>query len=503
MIMMIPSSLTNLLSVPSYQLLFDERDSINTATSNFIPTFKQNRLFINEFFIIDDYEFDSNIKITQDKQGFLYTFARVKRGSTSFYNNLIIKWDKNGTLLWEKEWNHNGMDIIKVSKLKVDNIGNIYTIGSAYDTSGSGQRVSIISKLNSNGELEWNKFYSRIDWHPQLPFDGESLSFDQLGNILIAGSAGSGWSGFNVPNAYVAKINTNGSFIWNVTTSNQFEIFGKDIIADGENNVFLLAEYGATTYILKYTSNGVYLWQKTWSGAYNHNQFLFLKYNNTFFIGQDAIGSFNSKGSLVSETRLASSDLKYLDSDLNIFTLKFESNHILLHKWDSNGEQNLDYFLNYTFSDPNLLITGFAVDQNTTYTVGISGNHLYLASLTESNNIEPVEATTTQQVQSSSETTPLDPNNDSPTALVTLAFIIVAGAVFIFLVSKRQKKELFGSDRTLTQYKGSKYDNLASNQEDNVIPMKGTPIQRKICRFCNGVIREGDIFCLYCGNKLV
>ena len=80
------------------------------------------------------------------------------------YNDaIVIKYDENGNILWENSWGGNYRDYFK--EIEIDNDGNILMIGKteSKDIEGIDYNYfadSIIVKYDKNGELMWNKNFN-------------------------------------------------------------------------------------------------------------------------------------------------------------------------------------------------------------------------------------------------------------------------------------------------------------------------------------------------------
>ncbi|MBW1849572.1 MAG: SBBP repeat-containing protein, partial [Deltaproteobacteria bacterium] len=107
-----------------------------------------------------------------------------------------------------------------------DKDGDIYVTGISWGTWGSplhpfaGERDAFAAKLNSNGTLIWNTFMgsSTSDY-------GYGIAVDGSGNVYVAGHSYATWgnpvidhtgeSGYDNPDAFAAKLNSSGETVWN------------------------------------------------------------------------------------------------------------------------------------------------------------------------------------------------------------------------------------------------------------------------------------------------
>lgn len=109
---------------------------------------------------------------------------------------LIIKVDSNGHIIWQKTI---GGPSDELTFKVIENVNNEIIVGASTWSYGFGSKDAWVLKLDSNGELIWQKTYGGDD------FDGLfSLIECSDGHIVIAGTTGS--FGENNGNIWVMKI---------------------------------------------------------------------------------------------------------------------------------------------------------------------------------------------------------------------------------------------------------------------------------------------------------
>ena len=114
------------------------------------------------------------------------------------------------------------------SGIAVDGSGNVYVTGHSHDTWGSPVRAftdhivgdgdAFAAKLSSDGSLTWNTFLGG-----GYDDTGIAIAVDGSGNVYVAGTSFGEWGSpvqefaawYNSTDAFVAKLGSGGSLIWN------------------------------------------------------------------------------------------------------------------------------------------------------------------------------------------------------------------------------------------------------------------------------------------------
>lgn len=222
--------------------------------------------------------------ITTDSSGNIYvtgesweTWGSPLRPFAKESDGFVAKLDPDGTLLWNTFLGGNSLD--SAHGIAIDDSGNIYVTGYSYASWGSpkksftGDSDAFAAKLNSNGKLQWNTFMggSGLDM-------GNAVTTDSNGNIYIAGDSYSSWGqpvkAFDgYCDAFAAKLNPDGTRLWNTFTGGGDEASGMDIETDKNGDVYLTGDTTTTwgnpvnaftgendAYVLKLNSNGARKW---------------------------------------------------------------------------------------------------------------------------------------------------------------------------------------------------------------------------------------------------
>jgi hypothetical protein len=158
------------------------------------------------------------------------------------------------TLTWNTFLGDSGSDF--VDAIALDGNGNIYLAGYSYAGWGCSPSTctvrgytaggdAFIAKLSSTGSLLWNTF---------LGGDGDEtgygIAIDGNGNIYVGGSSSASWGSpvreySASEDAYAAKVSPSGNLIWNTFLGGSGYDEGYDLALDGSWNVYVGGSSGA------------------------------------------------------------------------------------------------------------------------------------------------------------------------------------------------------------------------------------------------------------------
>jgi hypothetical protein len=132
-----------------------------------------------------------------------------------------------------------------------------------------------VTKLNSSGVLQWNTFMGSANWD-----EGWGIALDSSGNIFISGHTTDNYSA-GVWDALIAKFSSSGAMDWSDTIGSSGDDFGWDITVDNNGYVYVagmsVGTWGtpvdpfvgmADAYIAKLETNGSWQWH-TFMGSIN------------------------------------------------------------------------------------------------------------------------------------------------------------------------------------------------------------------------------------------
>lgn len=171
---------------------------------------------------------------------------------------------------WNKIYNGKGDFSDRYNCMKTDNAGNSYVAG--YTVKESSKKDYLLSKINSSGTTVWSQTFNGLGSK-----DDEVLSmFLTNTNIYITGySKGNATS----DDIVTMKYDLNGNNIWSATYNNAANENdqGNGIVVDASGNVYVTGQTDIDAsavdndnfITLKYNSNGVQQWVKTYNGTGN------------------------------------------------------------------------------------------------------------------------------------------------------------------------------------------------------------------------------------------
>ena len=242
--------------------------------------------------------FDRGYSIAIDNNGNSYvtgdfqvtaTFGSYSLTSSGLGDIFVAKLDANGNWLWATQAGGTSWD--SGNKIVIDNNGNSYITGDfeeaatfgSYSLTGSGNSDIFVAKLNSNGNWLWATQAGGGGYDY-----GEAIAIDNYGNSYVKGlfhyTATFGQHSLNAYgydyNTFVAKIDATGNWLWATKAYGGISVdYGGETIAlDDNGNSYttggfsqtatfgshsLTATGGHHIYVAKMDTNGNWLWATT------------------------------------------------------------------------------------------------------------------------------------------------------------------------------------------------------------------------------------------------
>lgn len=214
-----------------------------------------------------DGSYDAGSSIVIDTQGDILVGGHTK-STTTDYDFLILKYDTNGNLKFQKSHNGPGNGSDNFSNILTDKDSNIYVTGRT-KVSYYNDYITTI-KYDSNGTKLWSDNYTgAANYHD----DVRGMAIDSSGNIYIAGKRANS-SDSNDADILTMKYDTNGNRLWTKYYNgpgNRLD-YAVDIAIDSIGDVVV---FGSSDHLyrnrdfvtIKYSKDGTPRWAKRYDGA--------------------------------------------------------------------------------------------------------------------------------------------------------------------------------------------------------------------------------------------
>ncbi len=304
---------------------------------------------------------NANIYVTGQSNA---TWGSPLQAYTSGYDAFVAKLNASGSLVWHSFLGGSGSDCGQA--IALDSNANIYVTGQSNATWRSPLRAytsgydAFVAKLTTDGSLVWHSFLGGSGTD-----NGYAIALDSNANIYVTGRSSATWespvraytSGYD---AFVAKLTTDGSFLWNTFLGGSSTDYGQAIALDSGGNIYV-AGYGSAA------------WTETPVRAYDGS-------------GTDAfVARLNPDGSLVWHTFLGGSGTDYgqaitLDSGGNIYVTG-RSNAAWTETPERAYTSGYDAFVARLTTDGNLTGHTFLGGSGTDYGYGValdSSDNIYV-----------------------------------------------------------------------------------------------------------------------------
>ncbi|HXF49695.1 MAG TPA: SBBP repeat-containing protein [Verrucomicrobiae bacterium] len=148
----------------------------------------------------------SPIDLKLDDSGNIY-LTGASRDSVTFLDYTTVKYDSGGNLLWVARFNGSANHDDFATAMVFDSQNNIYVTGFSY--AGAGNQNDIVTvKYDSDGNELWARSYNGPGSGLDRGFD---ISSDSAENIYVAGVS------FGIDSTYnyvILKYDSNGNFLW-------------------------------------------------------------------------------------------------------------------------------------------------------------------------------------------------------------------------------------------------------------------------------------------------
>jgi len=203
--------------------------------------------------------------IVQDKFGKVYATGVSWGGSTTKEDYATVKFSEDGDFIWAVRFDGAGHNLDYASAIGIDNEENIYVTGWSRQGSSLTSEDYCTIKYNSNGQMQWVKFYDGYGSLDCEYYDhAVDIFVDDLSNVYVTGYS---INGSNNEDFATVKYNKSGVQLWakRYNGPNNLNDRAYDIFVDESGNVYVTGGSQATNkgydYVtIKYNSSGVQQW---------------------------------------------------------------------------------------------------------------------------------------------------------------------------------------------------------------------------------------------------
>ncbi|HRD20226.1 MAG TPA: PQQ-binding-like beta-propeller repeat protein, partial [Fervidobacterium sp.] len=175
----------------------------------------------------------------------------------------ILKLDADGGLVWQKTY--GGTNIDMAYSIQQTSDGG-YIVAGYTKSSGNGDDDVYILKLNSDGELKWEKTFGG-----ELPDRAYSIQQTEDGGYIVAGYTYSFDAG--IIDVYILKLDADGGLVWQKTYGGTSIDVAYSIQQTNDGGYIVVGNTQSSgagndnVYVLKLDSNGNLTWEKTFGGT--------------------------------------------------------------------------------------------------------------------------------------------------------------------------------------------------------------------------------------------
>lgn len=174
----------------------------------------------------------------------------------------IVKYTSDGTFSWDKCWGGNNVD----QGYSVAQIADGGLIVTGYTTSYGTNGDALLVKYDTNGNLLWDKTWSKnnADY-------GQSIYPTSDGGFVLTGYAYGIGAGVN--DMLIAKYDSSGTLTWDKLWGGTGNDYGRSVYQTSDGGYVVVGDtisFGAANkniFIAKYASDGALSWDRTWDGG--------------------------------------------------------------------------------------------------------------------------------------------------------------------------------------------------------------------------------------------
>ena len=230
--------------------------------------------------------YDEYYEVLETEDGGLIAFGTSNSTNIEGITNkgaddvIIIKYDKDGNLLWQKSWGGNSWEYINDVIQTED--GGFITVGSFMsdnieDIVYTDNEDAVIIKYDKNGDVVWQKSWGGNEYEI---FSNIMQTKDE--GFIITGKSSStdieGITNKGTDDAIIVKYDKNGNVIWQTSYGDKLDQRINSAVIDKKGNLIVCidsfyideGEYYTgeeDSTVISYDKDGELLWQKNWGGS--------------------------------------------------------------------------------------------------------------------------------------------------------------------------------------------------------------------------------------------
>lgn len=188
---------------------------------------------------------DAAAKMAVDAQGNVYV-AGTSKGDGTGTDIIILKYDPNGNLIWERRYNGpaNGNDGAR--DIELDGRGNVYVCGSSIGI-GTADDYTLIRYDTSGNQLWVARFnqgpsgfcHTGYCYEGNGPNIAEHIAIDSSGSVYVTGTSYTG--GLRTYDWVTLRYDLDGNLLvggFTVHVADGFDDWGRRVVIGPDNNVF-------------------------------------------------------------------------------------------------------------------------------------------------------------------------------------------------------------------------------------------------------------------------
>jgi len=309
---------------------------------------------------------DSGQSVAVDSSGNVFVTGTAG-GSLNGYEDtgetdiFLTKFDNDGRKMWTSQW--WGTDQLESGYfVKVDTSGNIFvtgfTNGDLDGNGNAGETDVFIAKLDDDGNhQQWIK-----QWGTSSNDDGNSIAFDNSGNIFVAGTTwgsldGNTNAGDDSTDPFLTKFDNDGNKLWTKQWGTFYEDSGSSVAVDSAGNIFVTggtwenldgneSAGESDIFLTKFDNDGNKLWTRQFGTFYeDYGRSIVIDGSDNIFITGYTYGFFEGN--------------EHADES-DVFLAKFDNdgNKLWTKKWQGTDGWDEAYSVAVD-NEGNIFITGF------------------------------------------------------------------------------------------------------------------------------------------------